>query len=100
MYSCSTFFFKTSEAKHKYRLLLIIGPLDNNNLLYIERDIHEHSEEYDEFSKKVDNDFIPSFMLLTLDENDDAHNVKLCAPERDFDDIFEGVEIVKEYFLD
>ena len=79
---------------------MIKDVLDNNNLLYIERDIHEHSEEYDEFSKKVDNDFIPSFMLLTLDENDDAHNVKLCAPERDFDDIFEGVEIVKEYFLD
>ena len=74
--------------------------LDNNNLDYIERDIEEHSEEYDEFSTKVDNEFIPAFMLLTLDDKENAHNIKLCAPDRDFDDIFEGVEIIKQYFLD
>lgn len=74
--------------------------LDNENYSYLERDIHEHSEEYDEFSKTTENDFIPAFMLLTLDEKDNAHNVKLCAPDRDFEDVFQGVDIIRNYFLD
>ncbi len=73
--------------------------LDNENYSYLERDIHEHSEEYDEFSKTTDNDFIPAFMLLTLDEKDNAENVELMAPERDFQDIHEAVEKIKDYLL-
>jgi hypothetical protein len=38
-------------------------------------------------------------MLLTLDENNDATNVQLLAPDRDFQDIYEGVELVKGYVL-
>ena len=39
-------------------------------------------------------------MLLTLDDKENASNVKLLAPDRDFDDIHEGVEIAKKYILD
>jgi hypothetical protein len=38
-------------------------------------------------------------MLLTLDEEENASNVKLLAPDRDYEDIYEGVEMVKTYFL-
>jgi hypothetical protein len=38
-------------------------------------------------------------MLLTLDDNDNATNVELLAPERDFNDIYEGVKMVKRYLL-
>jgi hypothetical protein len=38
-------------------------------------------------------------MLLTLDDEDNPTNVKLLAPDRDFNDIYEGVEIVKQYLL-
>ena len=39
-------------------------------------------------------------MLLTLDDNENASDVMLLAPDRDFQDIYEGVELVKEYLLD
>ena len=39
-------------------------------------------------------------MLLTLDENDEPFNVKLLAPDRDYEDIYEGVKMVKNYLLD
>ena len=52
-----------------------------------------------EFVKVVENEYVPALMLLTLDDNDNAHNVKLLAPDRDYQDIFEGVELVKDYLL-
>jgi len=67
---------------------------------YVERDIYEYEEEYDEFSKVTENDFVPALMLLTLDENDGANDVKLLAPDRDFQDIHEAVSLAKEYILD
>ena len=36
-------------------------------------------------------------MLITLDENEEAKNVKFLAPDRDYQDILEGVEMVKNY---
>jgi hypothetical protein len=36
-------------------------------------------------------------MLLTINENEEATDVTLIAPDRDFQDIHEGVEMVKNY---
>lgn len=66
---------------------------------YIERDIHEFEDEYDEFVKLTNNEYVPSLMLATLDENENPTDIKLLAPERDFSEINEGVEMVKEYIL-
>ena len=79
---------------------MIKEELEKNNLPFITRDIHEHEEEYEEFVRITENEFVPSMMLLTLDDKENASNVKLLAPDRDFDDIHEGVEIVKKYILD
>ena len=49
--------------------------------------------------KVVENEYVPALMLLTLDDSDNPHNVKLLAPDRDYQDIFEGVELVKDYLL-
>ena len=38
-------------------------------------------------------------MLLTLDEEENATNIKLLAPDRDFNDIYDGIELIKEYIL-
>jgi len=73
--------------------------LKKNKITFIERDIQEYEEEYDEFAKVVENEYVPALMLLTLDDSDNAHNVKLLAPDRDYQDIFEGVELVKDYLL-
>jgi glutaredoxin len=67
------------------------------DILFLERDIEEFEEEYDSFVEVTENDFVPAMTLLTLDENEEATNVKLIAPDRDFDDIYQGVELVKQY---
>jgi glutaredoxin len=74
--------------------------LRKNKITFIERDIQEYEEEYDEFVKVVENEYVPALMLLTLDGDDNAHDVQLLAPDRDFQDIFEGVDLVKNYLLD
>lgn len=79
---------------------MIKEELEKNDIFFIERDINEYEEEYNEFSSITENEFVPALMLLTLDDNDEANNVKLLAPERDFEDIYEGVEMVKNYILD
>jgi glutaredoxin len=71
--------------------------LKKSDIPYIERDIDEFSEEYDEFAKITENEYVPALMLLTLDENDEPYNIKLLAPERDYQDVFEGVNMVKDH---
>lgn len=79
---------------------MIKEEFEKNNLPFITRDIHEHQEEYDEFVRITENEYVPAMMLLTLDDKENTSNVKLLAPDRDFDDIHEGVEIAKKYILD
>lgn len=78
---------------------MIKEELEKENLPYLERDIDDYSEEYDEFSKITENEYVPALMLLTLDEDENPSDVILLAPDRDFQDIFEGVEMVKDYIL-
>ena len=76
------------------------GCLKKNDIFYIDRDIHEFEDEYDTFVEATDNEYVPAMMLLTLDDNENASDVMLLAPDRDFQDIYEGVNLVKEYLLD
>ena len=71
--------------------------LKENNLIFVERDIDEFEEEYEEFSKITENEYVPAIMLLTLNDEEEAENVTLLAPERDFNNIHEGVEMTKKY---
>ena len=41
-----------------------------NNIDYIDRDIHKNEDEYNQFVELTQNEFVPSMMLLTIDEND------------------------------
>lgn len=79
---------------------MIKEEFEKNNIEIITRDIDEHKEEYDAFVDATDNDYVPAIMLLSLDENENANNVELLAPERDFEDINEAVVLVKNYLLD
>jgi glutaredoxin len=78
---------------------MIKEELEKNNLPYIARDIEEYEDEYDEFVRITENEYVPALMLLTLDDEENTSNVKLLAPDRDYEDIYEGVEMVKTYFL-
>jgi glutaredoxin len=63
---------------------------------YIERDIDDHKDEYDLFVEATSNDYLPALMLITL-ERGKSSNVELLAPDRDFKEISEAVEKVKNY---
>jgi glutaredoxin len=78
---------------------MIKEELDKENISYLDRDIHEYEEEYDEFTKITDNEYVPALMLLTLDEEDNAKDLRFLAPERDFQDIYEAIDLVKGYLL-
>lgn len=78
---------------------MIKEELNKENIPFLERDIDDFQDEYDEFTKITENEYVPALMLLTLDDKDNASDIQLLAPERDFQDIYEGVNIVKGYVL-
>jgi len=71
--------------------------LDESEIDYVDRDIFEFEEEYELFVKATDNDFVPAFMLI---EDFDGENPKtsLYAPDQGFDNIENGLQIIKEFY--
>jgi len=68
--------------------------LKENEIDFLDRDINEHEEEYKLFVEITENDFVPAFMII--EDVEDLSKTKLYAPDRDFDGIEQGVEIIKE----
>lgn len=68
--------------------------LVESNIIYYERDIDKHKDEYDLFVEITENDYVPAFMII---EGDDEKQpiTSLYAPDRDFNDLDEGLEIIK-----
>jgi glutaredoxin len=66
--------------------------LSENSVEYVNRDIHEHSEEYQMFSK-VKNDLVPAFMIV---DGDDTSKSGLFAPDQDYQTLEEALNIIKE----
>jgi glutaredoxin len=69
--------------------------LDKENIPYVNRDIHEYEEEYELFVEVTENEYVPAFMLIESPETEPV--TELFAPDRDFDDINEGFEIIKSF---
>lgn len=70
--------------------------LKESKISYIERDIDDHEREYDNFVQATGNEFIPAFMLIEH-EGEEVKDVKLMAPDRDYQDIHEALEKVKQF---
>lgn len=72
--------------------------LVESNIIYYERDIDEHKDEYDLFVEITENDYVPAFMII---EGDDKKQpiTSLYAPDRDFNDLDEGLEIIKNKMI-
>ena len=68
--------------------------LNKENVFFLERDIDDHQDEFNEFIDNTGVDYVPSMILMSLDKN-----VKFLAPERDYNEINEGIELVKKYLL-
>jgi glutaredoxin len=74
---------------------MLKNSLNEQKIEFIERDIWEHKDEYDLFVKSVGgNEFVPAFMIIETDGTNTKSG--LYAPERDFNEIQEGVKIIKE----
>jgi glutaredoxin len=71
--------------------------LEKENIEFYERDIDEHSDEYDMFVEITENEYVPAFMIV--ESPNDEPNTLLFAPERDFNEIEDGVKIIREHFL-
>jgi glutaredoxin len=70
--------------------------LKEQHIDFIDRDIDKYDEEYKLFTDVTNNDFIPAFMVIENVEPDPVSY--LYAPERDFDEIDDGIKIIKEHF--
>ena len=71
--------------------------LNEENISFHDRDIDEYSEEYDVFSKITNNDMIPS--VLVIEGDDKNHKSYLYAPERNYNELTEALEIIKKHIL-
>lgn len=71
--------------------------LNEVGIEFFDRDIDEYEEEYNMFVEATGNDFVPAFMLVENPESE-TPNTNLYAPDRDYEDIEQGVKIIKEFF--
>jgi hypothetical protein len=71
--------------------------LIESEINFVERDIDEHKDEYDMFVEITENEYVPAFMIVESPDTDN-HKSYLFAPERDYNEIEEGVAIIKEHF--
>ena len=69
--------------------------LEKEDIPFVDRDIHEYEEEYDLFVEVTGNEYVPAFMLIESPEENPV--TELFAPDRDFEDISEGFEIIKSF---
>lgn len=71
--------------------------LDSENIEYEVKDIEEYRDEYDEFIKLVDdNEFVPAFLCVYIDDDKISRHL-VMAPDRDFQELEEALEKVKNF---
>jgi hypothetical protein len=69
--------------------------LVNENIEFFDRDIDEFKTEYDIFVEVTSNDMIPAFLIIEGDN--DEHESFLYAPERDYNELTEAVDIINSH---
>jgi glutaredoxin len=69
--------------------------LVKENIEFFDRDIEEYEEEYNLFVEITDNDMIPS--LLIIEGNNKEHESFLYAPERNYDELTEALDIIQQH---
>ena len=65
--------------------------LKESNIEFTDLDINEYNEEYDMFMKIVENDLVPSFMIV----NTEGGPTTFMAPDRDYQDLTEAINLIK-----
>jgi glutaredoxin len=72
--------------------------LVEENIEYHERDIDKHDEEHKLFVEITGSDYVPAFMIVEDHESENPTS-HVFVPEKHFNEITEGVEIIKKYML-
>ncbi len=69
--------------------------LTKEGIEFFDRDIDEFKDEYDTFSEITENDMIPALLII----EGDGENYKsfLYAPDRNYYELSEAVQIIKEH---
>ena len=61
--------------------------LKENNIEFLELDVDQHEELYENFSKKVENEYLPALLVGNT----------AFVPEKSFNTIDEAIELVKKH---
>ena len=69
--------------------------LKENGIEFFDRDIDKFKDEYDTFSKITENDMIPA--LLIIEGDGDDYKSYLYAPDRNYNELTEAVDIIQEH---
>lgn len=69
--------------------------LKKEGIEFFDRDIDKYKDEYDTFSKIVENDLIPALLIIEGDGTD--YQSFLYAPDRNYFELTEAVNIIKEH---
>jgi len=71
--------------------------LYDEDIDFVEKDIDENDSEYEEFKSIVDgNEYVPAFLCVKIDQNK-IEDYAALVPERDFQELSEAVEMVKNF---
>ena len=68
--------------------------LVKENIEFVDADIDDNSEEYNMFVKMTENEYVPAIMIV----NEQTRDAKFYAPDRDFEDLDQAVNLIKESF--
>jgi len=69
--------------------------LSENNISFYDRDIHKYQDEYQLFTEITGSDLIPSLLII---EGDGTNHVSyLYTPEKNYNELTEALQIVKEH---
>lgn len=69
--------------------------LKKEGIEFFDRDIEKYKDEYDTFSEIVENDLIPALLIIEGDGKD--YQSFLYAPDRNYFELTEAVDIIKEH---
>jgi len=69
--------------------------LQKEGIDFVDRDIEENDEEYQVFVEVTKNDYVPA--LLIIEEGGESYKSFLYAPERDYNELTEALDIIKKH---
>jgi len=72
--------------------------LIEENVEFHDRDIDDYQEEFGLFTEITGSDYVPAFMLVNESESDEPIP-QLFAPQVHYENLEEGVEIIKGFIL-